>query len=108
MGFLANFTIHLFFFITSAKYNSILTNYETVTCFSIINSYPYVCSMLYKIQTSATCLLFFSHGLHAPVSAVEWSYLLRVCLDSTVTWYADIPVQALNEHLCLNLEAGSS
>lgn len=28
-------------------------------------------------------------------------YMLRVCLDSAVTWSAGIPMQALEKHLCL-------
>ena len=49
----------------------------------------------------------FPHGLHAPFSAEKWSYLLIVCLHSTENWYAEIPMQGLNKHLCLQLEVDS-
>lgn len=114
MDLLANFRIHLHFFVdVASSWNpfykckiQLHLNSETVASSIIITHMFVLCFTKYRLQLRA-CRFSSPVGfmLH---SAQSWSYLLIVCLHSTENGYAKIPLQALNKQLCLNLEADSS
>lgn len=110
MDLLANFRIHLHFFVdVASSWNpfykckiQLHLNSETVASSIIITHMFVPCFTKYRLQLRAC---WFSSPVGFTLHSVQsWSYLLIVCLHSTENGYAQIPLQALKKQLCLNLK----